>query len=260
MTVLTPPLPVGLAVISPLALAVASDIALAATIGSHLGAGLRATATISLHHRLGPAPVPLRAVGTVTAASEGQALAACRLEANGEMLGQAHGWFAPAAITPDGQLPPPRWARTSLPEVTVPSVDELDETEAEVLRRVLAAAARAARNGTSLYDELLTFQSSQKDAAGVWTGTIVAGPELANRTGYVQGGCLYAIAAEAASRVVGLEQMSLTEGYYQFLRPGVLGPIQVTARPLREGRTRAFIEVELESGGKGLGAGLFSFA
>ncbi len=83
-----------------------------------------------------------------------------------------------------------------------------------------------------------------------------ARPDFANPTGVVQGGFLTAMLDDAMGPLV----FAMTGRFggtidlnVSFLRPVKPGPVEVLARMIRQGRSVAFLEAELEAAGK-LGA------
>lgn len=253
------PLGVGSDAMSPLSLATLADLALGAAIRSRVAPGARlATVTLALQHTRAPSQGPLVADARAMHVADGQGVAHCRLEAGGVLVGQAQGWFSALPTPPGTSLGLMPWEHEPPPPVPILDAADLTEVEAAAVRAAEEAGERAARAGTAVSQELLAFVW-QPGLDGRSRGVLAIGPELGNRVGHVQGGALYAAAAEAALRAAGAPDAALADGYVQFLRPGDGASLVAEGAILRQGRRVAFAEARILVDGTLAGAGLFSF-
>lgn len=251
---------IGAPGVSAVAIATAADLAVGSAIRSHVAVGARmATATLSIQHPTHPVDGPVASLGEAEVGSGEQLSGRARLVApGGRTIGYAQGWFA-ALPPPPGWIPRPLpWEYETLPEVSVPARDELDEQEAAAVAAALAAGERARERGTSISEELLHFR--WEDAAeGNAAGELTNGPELANRVGHIQGGALYGAAAIVAAKAIGVPLVHLVDGHYTFLRIADGAFLRGEATVLRRGRLASFVQASLSVDGKAVGYGLFSF-
>ncbi len=89
--------------------------------------------------------------------------------------------------------------------------------------------------------------------AGTLRMGFVARPDFANPMGVVQGGFLTAMLDDAMGPLIFAiagRFGSTIDLNVQFLRPVAPGPVEVLARMVRQGRSVAFLEAELEAAGK----------
>ncbi len=251
---------IGAAGVSAVALATLADLAIGSAIRSHVGVGARmATATLSIQHPIRPVDGPVVGIGEAAPVDGQQKGGRCSLVGpNGETVGYAQGWFAPLP-PPSGWVPRPLpWERDVLPEVPIPTLDELTESEATAVAAARAAGARAAQRGTSISEELLHFRWHEAPD-GHARGVLTNGPELANRVGHIQGGALYGAAALVAAQALGVPLSLLVDGHYQFLRIADGALLHGEATVLRRGRLASFVEARLTVDNKTVGVGMFSF-
>jgi acyl-coenzyme A thioesterase PaaI-like protein len=251
---------VGALGVSAVALATVADLAVGSAIRSHLEVGARmATATLSIQHPTHPVDGPVLGLGDAEAArGEQQSGRAVLVDPNGRPVGYAQGWFAALPPPPGWVQRPLPWEYETLPPVSVPTMDGLDEAEAAAVAAALAAGERARERGTSISEELLNFQWDDSDD-GCASGALKNGPELANRVGHIQGGALYGAAAIVAAKALGVPLTHLVDGHYQFLRIADGATLHGEATVLRRGRLASFVEAQLTVDGKAVGYGLFSF-
>ena len=251
---------VGAPGVSAVALATVADLAVGSAIRSHLYVGARmATATLSIQHPIQPVDGPVLGLGNAeTATGEQQSGRAVLVDPAGRPVGYAQGWFA-ALPPPPGWVPNPLpWEYETPPPVSLPALEDLDESEAAAVDSALAAGQRARERGTSISEELLNFQWDVADD-GRAAGALKNGPELANRVGHIQGGALYGAAAIVAAKALGVALTHLVDGHYQFLRIADGALLHGQATVLRRGRLASFVEAQLAVDGKAVGYGLFSF-
>jgi acyl-coenzyme A thioesterase PaaI-like protein len=251
---------VGAPGVSAVALATAADLAVGSAIRTYVGVGARmATATLSIQHPIEPVEGPVEALGDAEAASGEQRIGrAVLVGPDGRPVGYAQGWFA-ALPPPTGwvQRPLP-WEHDVLPDVSVPTLADLDELETRAVEAALTAGQRARDRGTSISEELLNFRWDTT-AEGHASGVLTNGPELANRVGHIQGGALYGAAAIVAARALPVPLSHLVDGHYQFLRIADGALLHGEATVLRRGRLASFVQSTLSVDGKAVGHGLFSF-
>jgi acyl-coenzyme A thioesterase PaaI-like protein len=251
---------VGAPGVSAVALATVADLAVGSAIRSHFAVGARmATATLSIQHPIAPVMGPITGRGDAEEATAEQCSGRCVLTGpDGRAVGYAQGWFAALPPPPGWVQRPLPWEWDVLPTIEVPTLSQLDESEAVAVTAARAAGQRASQRGTSISEELLHFRWRPTDdghAAGVLTN----GPELANRVGHIQGGALYGAAAIVAAQALGAPLTHLVDGHYQFLRIADGALLHGEASVLRRGRLASFVEAHLSVDGKPVGYGLFSF-
>jgi acyl-coenzyme A thioesterase PaaI-like protein len=251
---------IGAPGVSAVALATVADLAIGSAIRSHLEIGARmATATLSIQHPSEPVSGPVVGLGEAEAATGEQQCGRCVLVGpDGRPIGYAQGWFAPLPPPPGWVQRPLPWEYDELPTISVPTLAELDESEAAAVASARAAGDRATRRGTSISEELLHFRWHPVPD-GSASGELANGPELANRVGHIQGGALYGAAAIVAAQALGAPLSMLVDGHYQFLRIADGALLHGEATVLRRGRLAAFVEAKLSVDGKLVGVGLFSF-
>jgi acyl-coenzyme A thioesterase PaaI-like protein len=251
---------IGAPGVSAVALATVADLAVGSAIRSHLYVGARmATATLSIQHPITHVAGPVLGLGEAEAATGDQLTGrAVLVDPSGRPIGYAQGWFAALPPPPGWVAPPLPWEFEELPPVSVPTMEDLNESEAAAVASALAAGERARERGTSISEELLHFQW---DAAedGHAAGVLKNGPELANRVGHIQGGALYGAAAIVAAKALGVPLTHLVDGHYQFLRIADGALLHGEATVLRRGRLASFVQATLTVDGKAVGHGLFSF-
>lgn len=253
-----PPCP-GSHAISPLALATLADLTLGAAIRSRVAPGARlATVTLALQHIRAPVQGPLVADAQALLVADGHGLAHCQIEAGGALVGQAQGWFSALPTPPGTSLGLMPWEVERPPPVPAVAEADLTEAEAAAVRAAEQAGARAARAGTAISQKLLPFRW-EPGADGRSRGVLAIGPELGNRVGHVQGGALYAAAADAALRAAGAPDPALADGHLQFLRPGDGSSLVAEGAILRQGRRVTFAEARILVDGTLAAAGLFTF-
>ena len=255
---------IGAPGVSAVALATVADLAIGSAIRSHLEIGARmATATLSIQHPIHPVDGPVLGLGDAEAATgEQQSGRAVLVDPTGRPVGYAQGWFAALPPPPGWVQRPLPWEHKTLPSVSVPTHDDLDEAESAAVASALAAGERARERGTSISEELLNFRwdaAVEEVADGRASGDLKNGPELANRVGHIQGGALYGAAAIVAAKALGVPLTHLVDGHYQFLRIADGALLHGEATVLRRGRLASFVEAQLSVDGKAVGYGLFSF-
>ena len=251
---------IGAPGVSAVALATAADLAVGSAIRGYVGVGARmATATLAIQHPIEPVEGPVAALGEAEQATGEQRIGrAVLVGPNGRAVGYAQGWFA-ALPPPTGWTARPLpWEFEVPPPIAVPTLAELDETEARAVQAALAAGQRARERGTSISEELLNFRW-ESVADGQAAGELTNGPELANRVGHIQGGALYGAAAIVAAHALGRPLTHLVDGHYQFLRIADGALLRGEATVLRRGRLASFVQATLSVDGKPVGFGLYSF-
>lgn len=225
-------------------LATLTDVGAGYTIRGHLGDQVRlATTSLSLQP-IGPAaaaasgPVTCRSRLIWLAPDLSRALVRGYVtDPGGAPIATATVWMVVLSSEPAASLVPMPWEGPG----AGPALTESDLTPDEWTFAVSASAAiaRSAASGRPVPEELLDV---------TWTlgsdtrliGTVPHGPHLGNRVGNVQGGALFGLAATAATRLVGGQQ--LADGSVQYLRPGTGGDLQVTATMVRRGRTVSAVD------------------
>jgi acyl-coenzyme A thioesterase PaaI-like protein len=252
---------IGASAISDVALATLADLAMGSAVRSWVEAGARlGTVTISVQHTGEPVVGPLEAIATSLPVQNDCGLSQCQVidMTSGRTVGLAQGWFAVLPVPPGVRLGLMPWERVPQPTGEPATLADLDEREQAALAAAEAAGRRAAATGTTVSQELLAYEWHPA-GKGEAHGTLPLGPQLGNRVGNVQGGALYGAAALAAAQAVATSTAVLTDGHYQFLRPGDGSALTARARVVRHGRTVAFVEATLASGDVLVGHGEFTF-
>jgi acyl-coenzyme A thioesterase PaaI-like protein len=234
------------------------DMTLMSAIRSHFGAGRRlGTVTLSVQHPTQPVRGAVIGVAQASAPVGPHGSASGEFLVGGEVIGRAVA-SANAIDPPPGRVPALLpWEREPLPSPAELTRAELDAFELQFVAAVEQAVERALVNGTSVEDELIDF-AWEPSAVGIAVGELAIGSQLANRVRQLQGGAVYAAGARAALQAVG-QGWALSDGHYQFLRPGEGERLRAEARVLRTGRAVAYTETKLSVDGVLVGAGLYTF-
>lgn len=245
----------------PTTVATLTDVCLGQAIRTELGNELRlATTSLTLQHVADP-------VGPVTCGSrvvwmhpdQHRALAQAYAEdAEGALVATARAWFSVLPLPAGTTIVPMPWEREPEPG-ELPRLVPADLTPDELAsaRAATAALQRRTGSGRPLAEELLGA-TWRHDGENRLVGTAALGPHLGNRIGMLQGGALYGLAATAAQRLAGPD-LVLAEGSLQYLRPGQVGDLVVTATMTRRGRTAAFVDILVEIDGREVATGHHTF-
>jgi len=118
----------------------------------------------------------------------------------------------------------------------------LSDCEARIYARV---AGTAGASGASFLSRFWGFEVKTSRAGA--SGRVEVGPHIGNRVGHVQGGVLYAFAAEVA-RVAAGDAFRLVSMHATYHRPGEGGLLCANALRLHQGRTTSVINTAVTDG------------